>query len=128
MEGNAAVHMNIGQKLRIEAPLMLEGSMLHGPFCLPDKIMNVNGVTKTLYNGFFLENELVGSLEVVKDCLAVIYTHKQPFSNIVYFITNQRTMGVVNIIGVSVHDHSSIYQGGPAHGTYSSEVNLQSNS
>jgi hypothetical protein len=123
MEGNMSVHMGVGQKIRIEIPVITTGAILSGHFATKETTIDIGGSTKSVTNGFFLDNDLVGSLIAVPNCPAVIYTHKQPYSNTIYFKGTGDKMATIDIIGASVHDHTSIYQGGPAHGTYSSEPN-----
>jgi hypothetical protein len=38
--------------------------------------------------------------------------------NKVYFLSRTGEKGVVDIISVPIHDHSSVVTGGPAYGTY----------
>ena len=75
-------------------------------------------------NGFYVENEAVGTITPVTDEPAVIYTHKKPEQNAVWFVASVgagKRRGVCNIMAVPIHDHSSIVQGGPAYGTYFSD-------
>ncbi len=77
-----------------------------------------------LTNGFYVENEDVGSITVVENEPAVIYTHKKPEKNSIWFVAKigaGARRGVCNVMSVPIHDHSSIVQGGPAYGTYFSD-------
>lgn len=85
------------------------------------------GSTYTLTLGFGVSDPNVGIIEVTEnsDCLEVKYTHNKPANQRVCFFAADSRVAILDIIRVPVHDHSSIYQGGPAHGTYYSEGNLQ---
>ena len=86
---------------------------------MPDRTENL-----ALTNGFYVENEEVGTLTVVEDEPAVIYTHKKPEKNSIWFVARigaGARRGVCNVMSVPIHDHSSIVQGGPAYGTYFSD-------
>lgn len=74
--------------------------------------------TYTLQNGFFVENEGVGELEIVEGEPAVIYHHKKYSQNRIMFIARTGEQCMIDIISVPIHDHSSIVTGGPAFGTY----------
>ena len=82
----------------------------------------------SLTNGFYVENEDVGEIVAVKDEPAVIYTHNRPESNSIWFIPHAGAgarRGVINVVSVPIHDHSSIVQGGPAYGTYFSDDDVE---
>lgn len=69
--------------------------------------------------GFVCENTKVGDIVPSAEVAAsVVYTHKVGVENSVWFFAATGEVGVVNIISVPIHDHSSIIQGGPAYGTY----------
>jgi len=75
-------------------------------------------------NGFYLEDIEVGEITPVEGEPAVIYTHKKPASNSIWFVAREGAgarRGVCNVMSVPIHDHSSIVQGGPAYGTYFSD-------
>jgi hypothetical protein len=73
-------------------------------------------------NGFVLEDEEVGTLEIADDnTLSVIYRHKKAATNAIWFFALTGERALVNVISVPIHDHSSIVQGGPAYGTYFSD-------
>ena len=87
------------------------------------QIPNSNGgpsayETKTLVNGFAVENELMGDIKIVKDEPSVIYTHKKFGSNKVFYFGKSGESATIDILSVPIHDHSSIVTGGPAYGTY----------
>jgi hypothetical protein len=79
-------------------------------------------------NGFYVEFPDVGDITAVKDEPAVIYKHKRPEPNSIWFIPHAGAgtrRGVINIVSVPIHDHSSIVQGGPAYGTYFSDDDVE---
>ena len=128
MKGNLAVHMTPGMSLLIKVPSLTgEYSMGIGeyPRILPiyDGVENGDPVTKDLKRGFYLLDDNVGSLreptsDELKSELAIIYDHKQPYTNKVFFYGKTGRTALVTIVSVYTHDHSSIVQGGPAYGTY----------
>ena len=84
------------------------------------KIMNEEGdyEKKSLTNGFVVQYEDIGVIEAVADEPAVIYTHKKFGLNKIYFFARTGEIGLVDVIAVPIHDHSSVVAGGPAYGTY----------
>ncbi len=71
-----------------------------------------------LVNGFAMLYNEVGTLTAVPEEPAVIYTHKKFSINKIYFLARTGEIGIVDIVSVPIHDHSSIVTGGPAYGTY----------
>ena len=71
-----------------------------------------------LVQGFAVLHGDVGTIEAVDSEPAVKYTHKKFSMNKVYFLSRTGEKGLVDIISVPIHDHSSIVTGGPAYGTY----------
>lgn len=84
------------------------------------KILNEDGdyETKELINGFVVQYKEVGVIEPVNNEPAVVYTHKKFGLNKIYFFARTGEIGLVDVIAVPIHDHSSIVAGGPAYGTY----------
>ena len=81
-------------------------------------------------NGFYLEDTKAGDLTPVSNEPAVIYTHKKPVNNSIWFVAREGAgtrRGVCNVMSVPIHDHSSIVQGGPAYGTYFSDDEADAN-
>jgi hypothetical protein len=74
--------------------------------------------TATTVNGFILFDEDVGSIEAVDKEPAVMYTHKKYDANKIFYFSRTGEQAVIDIIGVPIHDHSSVVTGGPAYGTY----------
>ena len=70
--------------------------------------------------GFVLEDTRNGELTLTNDDVgtSVTYTHKRPISNSIWFFAVTGERGLVNVISVPIHDHSSVVMGGPAYGTY----------
>jgi hypothetical protein len=67
-----------------------------------------------------VENADVGEIKESPDSdgAAIKYTHKVGVENAIWFFSIFEQIGVVKVIAVPIHDHSSIVQGGPAYGTY----------
>ena len=80
-----------------------------------------DGTTKTvpLLRGFVLDDENVGEL-IASDSegTVVTYKHKTFELNKITFYAITGEKGIVNVMSVPIHDHSSIVAGGPAYGTY----------
>ena len=101
-----------------------------GDFAKMDTFRVTSGrtVDLSLTNGFYVEDEDVGTIERVPNKAAVVYTHKKPEPNTIWFIAASGAgsrRGAVNVVSVPIHDHSSIVQGGPAYGTYFSDDDVE---
>ncbi len=82
-----------------------------------------NGEFKTLVNGYLLSDESLGTLTAVPGGEAAItYAHERYGAQEIWFFGSNGETAVVNLMGVPIHDHSSIHQGGPAYGTYSHNI------
>jgi hypothetical protein len=84
------------------------------------KIEDENGETKEveLVQGFAVQDDDTGVIEPVSGKPAVVYKHKKFSMNKIYFFARTGEIGIVDVISVPIHDHSSIVTGGPAYGTY----------
>jgi hypothetical protein len=88
---------------------------------LPQSVLNGMASPGDLIRGFVLEDTAVGTLSTNPDSgsgLSVIYVHNKTAENAIWFFSLTGERGLVNVISVPIHDHSSIVQGGPAFGTY----------
>ena len=74
-------------------------------------------ITK-LTNGFVLDDDNVGDMTPVDGEASVVYKHKKFELNEISFYAITGEKGMVSIMSVPIHDHSSIVAGGPAYGTY----------
>ena len=130
MKGNLAVHLVPGMSLLIEAPVDT-GKYTTGIGDYPDVKAVYDGVDdvgdpKTLTDplkGFTVGDPAVGTLRLPTnpdylDKVAVVYDHKQPYGNKIYFKGSTGRHALVTVVTVGIHDHSSVVQGGPAYGTY----------
>lgn len=92
--------------------------------CTPENSLGVwPKQTNGFQNGFKVANEEIGKIKKqYKTKIAIDYQHILPLNNIIYF--ESVTGGRVHILigNIFVHDHASIKTGGPAYGTYYSEV------
>jgi len=89
-----------------------------GFFAWPEQTIIFGGKQYNLVNGFGVGDEIVGTLTDHNEGMSVVYTHKRPEKNFINFFSLTGEIGVVSIVSVPVHDHSSIVQGGPAYATY----------
>ncbi len=88
-----------------------------------DKQVRLNGEERNHVYGFISENELAGTIAVSKDdktndSLKVNYKHLKNEENRIHYFAASGDHSIISIISIPIHDHSSIYQGGPAFGTY----------
>jgi len=86
--------------------------------------ITVGGVLHDIKNGFYVENEEVGTIkkELTDGKFGIKYWHKKPEENSVWFLSADPAVRVLfSVLSVPIHDHSSIVQGGPAYGTYFSD-------
>jgi len=74
--------------------------------------------TVTLTNGFYVEDEDIGSIEGVPDEPSIKYTQKKFGPNKIYYFARTGERAMINVASVPIHDHSSVVAGGPAYGTY----------
>lgn len=123
-----AVYLLPGMSVELTAPVSYNNNNGYFPlieavptnfFPNKDPETEANFIPK---NGFVVEDEEVGTIEVSsKDSLTVIYRHKKPAKNSIWFFALTGERALVNVVSVPIHDHSSIVQGGPAYGTYFSD-------
>jgi len=75
-----------------------------------------------ILRGFVVENTDVGDIKASSESSAsVVYTHRKHYENAIWFFAYSGERGVVKVISVPIHDHSSIISGGPSLGTYFSD-------
>jgi hypothetical protein len=120
-----SIYLTPGMTVEISAPI--NGRNSQGFFArredtepLPDNYWeDAPNASKALINGFSLEDTTVGSLAASdQDPNDVVYTHEQPYGNSIWFFARTGERGLVKVISVPIHDHSTIVHGGPAYGTY----------
>ena len=111
--GSVAIYLLPGMKAKLAVPDFFVGTG-------DKKYIKSNGevVEMRLTQGFFVEDEDVGTIEAVAGEPAVIYTHKKYAQNKIVYTARTGERGEVNVIAVPIHDHASIVTGGPAYGTY----------
>ena len=114
-----AVYMIPGQSIKIKSPV--DSINRRGFFAaekLPDNF-KVSDNQGDFLRGFIMEDKDVGAMEPTgTEEAAVIYTHRQPYENSIWFFSATTERGLVKVIAVPIHDHSTIIHGGPAYGTY----------
>lgn len=114
------VHLPAGTSVEIKIPVTDEGG---GHFPYQETTITFGGTTYDLLNGFAVSSTDVGTIEdITGDELGVKYTHLLPSENKIMFFSDNGERATLHVINTPIHDHSSIVQGGPAFGTYYSEV------
>ena len=123
-----AISLSPGDVMYVSMPINNDtGSIPNGSLPYEDTF-NYAGRQVRPLNGFFLENDTVGTLELVtqseaghvnSEPLSVKYTHNKLSPNRIFFIDFLGEQSYIDIVPVPIHDHSSVFKGGPAHGTYS---------
>ena len=119
-----AIYLLPGMRVEISAP----GELIETATELEVEDDAFGGGTKKvpLINGFWVEDEDVGEIEPASDdIVGVKYTHKRAGNNSIWFESRTGHTGLVSVISVPIHDHSSIVQGGPAYGTYFTDDDAQ---
>ena len=85
----------------------------------PGHFDDLTYVSTNIVNGFVVEDTRNGTItDAGEDTTSVIYTHKRISENAIWFFSMSGERGLVNVISVPIHDHSTIVHGGPAYGTY----------
>lgn len=95
----------------------------HGVFAKEGTVY-INGEERELVRGFVTEDESIGTVEAVPTSQNCVVKYRQLSSreNRVYFYADTGEIQTISIVHVPIHDHSTIFQGGPAYGTYFAEV------
>ena len=116
-----AVYLIPGMSVKLTSPLSNRNNF--GYFAAqeipPGYFSDLTNVSDIL-NGFVVEDKRNGVLKAAADeqGAVVIYTHKRVAPNAIWFFAVSGERGLVNVISVPIHDHSTIVHGGPAYGTY----------
>jgi hypothetical protein len=117
-----SIYMIPGQQIHIKVPI--SGRETSGFFVKlgdnpPQGYFEDRPSASKMIRGFVVENEKTGTIkESDQEEAAVIYTHSAPYRNSIWFFSQTGEVGLLNIIAVPIHDHSTITHGGPAYGTY----------
>ena len=117
--GNS-ISISAGMELKLTVPVDVETS--RGKFALKGKHPLTGDVE--LINGFGTKYPEVGKVSQIEDAepgTVVLYKHEKAELNTIWFFALTGEIGVLDIIAVPIHDHSTVVQGGPAYGTYFSE-------
>jgi len=119
---SSSVYLIPGQQIQIKIPLSkreTSGYFVRLGDDPPPGYFDDRPNASDLIRGFVVEDELVGGISPTdRDEASVVYTHKQPYKNAIWFFAQTGEIGLLNIIAVPIHDHSTIVHGGPAYGTY----------
>jgi len=119
---STSVYLIPGQTLKIKIPITNKES--NGYFVKlgtdpPPGYFNDRPNASEMKRGFVVEDERVGTIEITETAeAAILYSHKQPYKNAIWFFAQTGEIGLMNVIAVPIHDHSTIVHGGPAYGTY----------
>jgi len=114
-----AIYLLPGMSYKIKSPISEMNNMGYFPRQANIKLY---GVDREVKRGFVIKDEDVGTIEPTSENeVAVIYTHKRPEKNEIWFYALTGERGLVEVVSVPIHDHSSIMQGGPGYGTYFSD-------
>lgn len=125
--GSMTVVVSPGTKIKLTIPVSTNSAV--GSFRSTDTTKLWMGNELTMVDGFIVENEDVGNIEPLTGesvgCVGVYYTQKTYGINKVIYFGTMLEEFTFNMVNIPIHDHSSLAQGGPAHGTYFSEYNIQ---
>lgn len=119
--GELVIYLLAGMQVKIKAPVK---AILGRGWFPSSESQIIHGSTsprEDIVNGFIVEDPEIGTIESVSNEVAVIYTHKKPLENRIWFFADTGEMAVCVVAAVPIHDHSSVVQGGPAYGTYFSD-------
>ena len=124
-EASTQLSLYLVPGMRAELRIPINSYNNNAMFPTQNKTYEANNKAYTLKKGFYEESDgTIGELLDLTDTskFGVIYWHKKPEKNAVWYITAHPKIKILwNIISVPIHDHSSIVQGGPAYGTYFSD-------
>lgn len=115
-----AIYLLPGMSERLEVPVSsITGSGWFSATEIPVGFFSNPDSISDIVRGFVVEDATVGTI-VSTDTTeaAVIYTHKRPYKNSIWFFALTGEYGLVDVVAVPIHDHSSIVTGGPALATY----------
>ena len=122
MKKFAGSTINIAAGMGLTLKAVVDPATSSGKFALKGNHTLIDG--DELINGFGTKDRKVGTVSKVngnEDSPSVTYKHLKSEKNTIWFFALTGEVGVVDIISVPIHDHSSVVQGGPAFGTYFSE-------
>ena len=119
---STSVYLLPGMSVKIKAPgyFISHGSVMH-------EHREGTVSSRTLEQGFVVDDEDVGEIQAVTEEPAIIYKHKKFSENIITFYALTGEKGYVYVISVPIHDHSSIISGGPSFGSYFSDDSTVTN-
>ncbi len=123
--------LSMTQGTSIEISIPSDTHTGQGEFMRPaEDEVRIGGESSPHILGFVSEFPNVGTIEEVKDYpdIKVKYTHKASRANRIFFFTADNDQHTISIVAMPIHDHSSIYQGGPAYGTYAYDKIIEEDS
>ena len=120
---DSTINLIPGMKAEIGVRSDLEsGGRGMGSFAYLEATIKYKGESYDVVNGWIVEDNKTGTIEANGTKPSVIYTHKKPEKNALYFFNHRGSLAAaVYVVAVPIHDHSSIVTGGPALATYFSD-------
>ncbi len=123
--------LSMTQGTYIDISMPSDTNLGSGEFKRPaEDLVQLGGEPKPHVLGFVSEFPNVGTIEEVTEHpdIKVRYTHKASRANRIFFFTADNDQHTISIVAMPIHDHSSIYQGGPAYGTYAYDKIIEEDS
>ena len=116
-----SIYLIPGQSVKIRSPLSNRNDF--GWFAakeIPNGQFTDLTYVGDMTRGFIVEDKRNGTIAPATDeeGTVVVYTHKRVAENAIWFFAISGERGLINVISVPIHDHSTIVHGGPAYGTY----------
>ena len=117
-----SIYMTPGMSVKLKSSLTNRNSF--GWFAaqkIPGGYFEDLTYVSAIERGFVVEDTRNGIIVPATDevSASVIYTHNRVAENAIWFFSiDGKSRGLVNVISVPIHDHSTIVHGGPAYGTY----------
>jgi len=116
-----SIYLVPGMSVKLKSSLGIKN--LYGKFAAreipPGHFKDLTYVSKII-RGFVVEDTRNGTIKEASDeeAAVIVYTHRRVAPNAIWFFSTNGERGLVNVISVPIHDHSTIVHGGPAYGTY----------
>ena len=115
-----SIYLIPGQSVKLRSNTSIKNSFGWFAAQIPPGHFSDLTYVSDIINGFVVEDTRIGTIVKATDekSASVVYTHKRVASNAIWFFSADEQRGLVNVISVPIHDHSSVVHGGPAYGTY----------
>lgn len=127
LTGSMSLVVSPGTKVKLTIPV--SSNSASGSFRSKDTVKKWLGQDLPMVGGFIVEDSKVGNITPLTGddtgCVGVYYTQNTYGLNKVIYFGTMLEEFTFNMVNIPIHDHSSLNQGGPAHGTYFSEYDIQ---